>query len=84
MPSAQTMISPSRMRLSMDTSARNVPRAPQGRGCQSTAGTSLPLKQLLNASLVFSVKLTRVEIKLVHARFATLVMSTKKLSKLVL
>ena len=68
----------------MDTSAKNVKHARQGRGCQSTAGTSLPLKHLLNASLVFSVKRIRVEIKLAHARFATLVTSTRKLSKLVL
>lgn len=68
----------------MDTSARNVKHARQGRGCQSTAETSLPLKHLLNASLVFSVKRIRVEIKLAHVRFATLVMSTGKLSKLVL
>ena len=64
----------------MGTNAGNVKLAPQGRDCQLTAETSLHLKL---ACLVYSVKLIQVEIKLVHARRAKLVMSTEKPSKLV-
>lgn len=81
--SVQATILQSLMRSLMGTNAGNVKRAPQGRDCQLTAETSLHLKLPLNACLVYSVKLIRVEIKLVLARLATLVMSTEKPSKLV-
>lgn len=80
--SVQATILQSLMRSLMGTNAGNVKRAPQGRDCQLTAETSLHLKLPLNACLVYSVKLIRVD-KLVLARLATLVMSTEKPSKLV-